>query len=239
LPANVAERINGDERDEPRTGYERSLVRFIRKHWTPITLAAALVLAVVITSSRRRTVSGAIAPAEIVALLEQPPNSERVPVVDWSRRRGWSPQSFLQGLAVRYGAQALDLEMAVREHDSAARVHVASEIVRSLVADSGYADARRVYRLVARREISPGDSLEVLLERGWALATRVAGPHVKVGAWLAALRSERSPRSWSARSSWPSREPVRPPRTYARWRSAAPSPRGISSVMTSSYCCLR
>jgi hypothetical protein len=88
----------------------------------------------------------------------------------------------------RIGARLVDLRLAVRARDPAAK-RLAAEVAGLLEALPASGPATAVYREVERRAGGPPEALEPLLERGERAASRLAGGEaVALGAWAEAAR---------------------------------------------------
>jgi len=189
LDAITVRRTDARRRGAPAAG------RPIPRRWgawtTWMAAAAGVAVAVALWRGSRITGPPFDRPGDVVALLDAgaPTPGDTLLPLAWTATRGTGASPEALALAVRFGAQAVQLELAARARDTTAVARVARRTASMLEPMPRSGPAAQLYRQIGANAGAPPESLAGRLDRGWvAGAALLDGDDVRLGAWLAAAR---------------------------------------------------
>jgi hypothetical protein len=159
-----------------------------------LAAAAALLLVVNVLYDRNvggRTAFAADAPADVLAVLADASigAGDAQPVPAWPTTRGSEAATERRARAIRFGARAIDLEVATQTGDASTAARLAGQMADALSEVAGAGPAPIPYRRVMASPGAPRDSLAAWLREGWEGGAVVLGADdARLGAWLATAR---------------------------------------------------
>jgi len=157
------------------------------RRWTGLLAAAAVVGAVGLGLYQRSAGAAFDDPGAIVALLPAAAAGGPAP---WSVTRGAGAEVAARTAAIRFGARAVDLALAVRGRDTVAVQSLAGETAALLDGVTGAVTIAQLYRQAADHPAAPPATLAPTLHDAFTAGMELLGEaDVRAGAWLGGARA--------------------------------------------------
>lgn len=195
-PASAPQSARGTDANESLRGAStegeprRFRLAAWKSRWGIVASAAVVLLAAGLAYWRSDARSATYGPRELVAALTEVSLGARVtPAVAWPAVRGTGDELTPRALGVRFGAEAVAMEVAERAGDSATLTRTANRVAQLLVGQTGAGPVLQVYQRVAANNAISSRTRREWLTNGWTLGATLVGPELaQLGAWLATVR---------------------------------------------------